>query len=314
VVRSRSLAVSLLAVLVLLPACGGAEQAPPHAATTPKASANAFPLTLVDDDGVSVTLQAPPQRIVTWAPSNTEILFALGLGGREVGDSGPFDNYPPEAASIPHVGGEGGVTPDIEKIVSLRADLVLNGFEGGQEWKDQLRKLAIPVFSIYASTLDDAIHDIRTVGRITGAAARADAVVRTMSAKIESVAAVVAKTVKVACFFEAYYPPLTTVGPHTFIYDILRRAGCDPVSARAKGDYPQWSVDKLVQEGPDVYFAASESAESPTAVASRPGFGGITAVKDGHVFLIDSDLVTRPGPRVVQALEAIARDLHPSAF
>ena len=293
---------------------GGAGKAQPHAGTTPKAAANAFPLTQVDDDGVAVTLNAAPQRIVTWAPSNTEILFALGLGGREVGDSGPFDNYPPEAASIPHVGGEGGVTPDIEKIVSLRADLVLNGFEGGEEWKDRLRQLGIPVFSIYASTLDDAIHDIRTVGRITGASVRADSVARSMSARIESVAAVVAQTARVACFFEAYYPPLTTVGPHTFIFDILRRAGCDPVSAGAKGDYPQWSVDKLVQEGPDVYFAASESAASPSAVAARPGFPGIAAVKDGRVFLIDSDLVTRPGPRVVQALEEMARDLHPAAF
>jgi iron complex transport system substrate-binding protein len=304
----------MLAVSVLLGACGGAKQAPPHAAPRANRSANAIPVTLVDDDGVAVTMKAPPERIVTWAPSNTEILFALGLGGREVGDSGPFDNYPPEAASIPHVGGEGGVTPDIEKIVSLRADLVLNGFEGGQDWKQRLRQLGIPVFSIYATTLDDALHDIRTVGRLTGATAKADEVVRDMSARIQSVATAVSTTPAVGCFFEAYYPPLTTVGPHTFIYDVLKRAGCDPVSGKAKGDYPQWSVDKLVQEGPQVYFAASESASSPQAVAARPGFAGIAAVKAERVFLIDSDLVTRPGPRVVQALEEIARDLHPSAF
>jgi iron complex transport system substrate-binding protein len=281
-------------------------------ATSPVAAS--FPVTVTDDDGVAVMLPSAPRRIVTWAPSNTEILFALGLGSEVVGVSGAFDNYPPEAASITHVGGESGVSPNVEKVVSLHPDLVLNGFEGGEDWKAELRKLHVPVFSIYGSSFDDAIHDIQTVGRITGASGPAASVTNSMTATATQVEAAVAKEPPVSCFFEAYYPPLTTVGPHTFIFDVLKDAGCEPVSEGARSDYPQWSVDKLVQEDPQAYVAVSESATSAGAVSKRPGFAALGAVRDGHVYLVDSDLITRPGPRVVQALEALAKELHPAAF
>jgi iron complex transport system substrate-binding protein len=317
-VRRSPISALVLGVALFTAACGSSvvrgSSGPAGSGSTPaRTTSPSFPVTITDDDGMAVTLNSPPARIVTWAPSNTEILFALGLGSKIVGDSGSFDDYPPAAKAIPHVGGEGGVTPDIEKLVALHADLVLNGFEGGQDWKQRLRQLGIPVFSVYATTLDDAVRDIRTVGRLTGATPQAAAVASGMEAKIDAVRGVAAQEPRVSCFFEAYYPPLTTIGPHTFIFDVLRQAGCDPVSVKAKSDYPEWSVDKLVQQAPDVYLAASESAASPGAVGKRPGFSGIAAVAAGRVFLIDSDLITRPGPRVVDALEDIARDLHPAA-
>jgi cobalamin transport system substrate-binding protein len=309
---SRMRTAALAAVLVLS-ACGAGRPPPP---TRPPRSPvpPSFPVTLTDDDGVAVIIKAEPKRIVTWAPSNTEILFGLGLGPRVVGVSGSFDNYPPAAASITSVAGEGGVTPDVEKVVALETDLVLNGFQGGNEWKRRLRDLGIPVFSIYGATFDDALHDIRTVGTLTGASLAALSVAQGMASEAATIDRAVSQQNRASCFFEAYYPPLTTVGPNTFIFDILRRAGCDPVSAGAKGDYPQWSVDQLVKDSPDAYLAASESAASPAAVARRPGFSGISAVSAGKVFLISSDLITRPGPRVVEALRVIAEDLHPEAF
>ncbi len=109
-----------------------------------------------------------------------------------------------------------------------------------------------------------------------------------------------------------YFPPLTTVGPETFIYDLLERAGCDPTTAAAKTDYPTWSVEKLIEGGPDVYLATAESAKSADAVAGRPGFDAIPAVASGAVVLVDSDLITRPGPRVIDGLEALEAALHPS--
>jgi len=307
--RLKWLVASLAALSLPLAACSGGRTPVPAPSPT-----RTFPLTITDDDGVSVQLRTAPRRIVTWAPSNTEILFAIGLGPRVVGVSGPFDDYPPAARSITQVGGAGGVTPDIEKVVSLRPDLVLNGFEGGDDWKHRLRGLGIPVFSIYATTLGDALHDIRTVGQVTGAQRQAYALAESMQRRIDAVTRAVSTQRMVSCFFESYYPPLTTIGPNTFIFDILRRAGCAPVSGEAKGDYPQWSVDELVRNSPNVYLAASESASSVQAVQKRPGFGGILAVHEGHVFLVDSDLITRPGPRVVRALQDLARDLHPSAF
>jgi iron complex transport system substrate-binding protein len=145
---------------------------------------------------------------------------------------------------------------------------------------------------------------------VTGARDAAAELTAGMRGEIQRALAPYAGMPMVSCFFEAYYPPLTTVGPNTFIYDVLKQAGCDPVSSTAGSDYAEWSVEKLVQHGPEVYLAASESAASVGAVGDRPGFSGIEAVAQGKVFLIDSDLITRPGPRVVDALAQAARDLH----
>lgn len=306
-VRSRRAVLAALAVV--LGACAG-HQGPRLA--QPSGSRAAFPMTVTGDDGQPVTLSAQPRRIVTFAPSNTEIVFALGLGARLVGVSGKFDDYPPEASKIDQVGGAGefGVNPNVEKLVSLHPDLML-AISGGDEWKKQVRSLGIPVFTINATGFEDLLHDIRTVGRLVGVPGRATALTERMADRAREIQAAVSEEDPVSCFFEIYYPPLTSVGPNTFIADLLKRAGCESASGHAKSDYPQWSVDRLVKESPNVYLVASESGSSPSAVAKRPGFKAIAAVAAGRIYLVDSDLVSRPGPRIVEGLAALARVLHP---
>jgi iron complex transport system substrate-binding protein len=264
---------------------------------------------------VAVTLPEAPHKIITFAPSNTEIVFALGLGDRLVGVSGAYDDYPPEAKTIAQIGGSGefGVDPNLEKVVALDPDLMLT-IAGGDQWKGRLRSVGIAVFTIDATNFDDLLHDILTVGELTGTQTQAASLTAGMQGTANAIQATVSAEAPVSCFFEAYYPPLTTVGPNTFISDLLARAGCTSVSANAKSDYPEWSVSSLVADSPSVYLVASESGVSPEAVADRPGFGAITAVTQGRVYLVDSDLVSRPGPRVVDGLTALARLLHPEAF
>jgi iron complex transport system substrate-binding protein len=307
----------LLGLAVTLLAAGCSSTGPQqHVVPSVSVSSSmaAFPVTATDDDGVAVTLAARPARIITFAPSNTEIVFALGLGDELVGVAGAFDNYPPEAKAIEQVGGSGefGVDPNVEKVVALQPDLMLT-IAGGDQWKQRLRELGIPVFTINATDFGDLLDDIVTVGKITGASDEAEEVVDHMSAVRAEIESQVSSEAPAPCFFEAYYPPLTTIGPHTFIFDLLRLAGCDPVSAEAKSDYPEWSIDRLVAESPTVYLVASESGVSPDAVAKRPGFSAIEAVAEGHVYLVDSDLISRPGPRVVDGLMALARVLHPGS-
>ncbi len=308
----RRLLSAVFVLTVLVPACA---QGGPGGGSASSTARGSFPVTLTDDDGVRVTIKAEPHRIVTFAPSNTEILFALGLGSRVVGVSGKYDNYPAQAQSIQRVGGAGefGVDPNIEKVVALHPDLLL-AISGGDEWKARLRGLGIPVFTLNATGFEDLLGDIRTVGRITGAAQRAAVLTSSMQKRADAISQAVSREPRTSCFFEAYYPPLTTIGPRTFIYDLLNRAGCAPVSTAAKSDYPQWSVDRLVEENPRVYLVSSESGVSVASVAKRPGFGGLSAVRAGRVFLLDSDLVTRPGPRVIDGLALLARLLHPDAF
>ncbi|MDP9341074.1 MAG: helical backbone metal receptor [Actinomycetota bacterium] len=277
------------------------------------APASAFPVTLTDDDGVSVTLKAPPQRIVTFAPANTEILFALGLGDRVVGVSGRYDNYPPAARQIEEVGGSTGVAPNIEKVVSLQPDLLL-ATSGGEDWKQRLRQVGVTVFSIDATSFDDVLHDIQTVGKLTGAEQPAAALAANMAAEAAEIKARVAAAPAVSCFYEVYYqPPVYTVGPGSFVFSLLKLAGCDPVTANLNTQYPQMSVEAIVRADPDVYLVDSLSAPSVAAVAKRPGYDALSAVRDQRVVFIDSDLVTRPGPRVVDGLRELADALHPSS-
>src|SRR5205807_3974371 len=118
---------------------------------------------------------------------------------------------------------------------------------------------------------NDLLHDIGTVGTITGAEPAAQRLIASMRAKAAAIQAKVAPEAQVSCFYEVYYPPLTTVGPHTFVYDLLRRAGCDPVTTGAKSPYPAWSLERLVRENPQVYLLDSLSGASPAAVAKRHG-------------------------------------------
>jgi iron complex transport system substrate-binding protein len=298
----------IAAVLLLLVSCG--ESTPPQASPETPSPVAAFPMTITDDDGAEVTIPEEPERIVTFAPSMTEIVFALGLGDRLVGVSGPFDDYPAEAKDIEEVGGAGdfGVDPTIEKVVSLEPDLFLT-IPGGDQWKQRLRDLDIPVVTLHADTLDDLLTDIETVGELTGAPEEAAALAAQMGTDADAITASAETTGHVSCFFEVFYPPLTTVGPNTFIYDLLERAGCDPVTEEAKSDYPEWSVDELVADGPEVYLVTPESAKSVAAVAKRPGFAAIPAIEDDRVALVDGDLVTRAGPRVIEGLRQLAEAL-----
>jgi iron complex transport system substrate-binding protein len=302
----------LLCLLLLAAACAGEDTTPsstgPTAPTgaTGVTSAAVFPVSLTDDDGVEVTIDAEPERIITFAPSMTEIVFALGLGDRLVG-VGPSDDLRRGRTSSRSAAREFGVDPNLENVVALEPDLFIT-IAGGDAWKEQLRELGVAIVTLNATDFDDLLADIRTVGAVTGAVEEAVDLAAEMAAQAQEIEAVA--TERVTCFFEVYWgPSLTTVGPNTFIYDLLERAGCDPVTADATSDYPAWSVDDLVADGPAVYLATFESAKGPTQIAKRPGFEGIAAVANGNVVLLHSDLVTRPGPRVVQGLQEISAAL-----
>lgn len=311
-VRSRSL-VAMFAVALVVMGCSSETPSTPPAG--PSAAAPAFPVTLTDDEGIAVTLTSEPERIVTWAPALTEVVFALGLDDRLVGVSGPFDDFPPEATEVEEVGGS-NFEPSVERVVSLEADLVLDGFGGGETWKAGLREQGIPVFTLKATGYDDAARDIRTVGRLTGATDAAEAIAGDLEAVARSVQAQLDGRPDVTCFYEVGFEGgFFTVGPGSFIYDLLELAGCAPATSDANEPFPQWSVEALVEDDPEVYLASSDSVGgSAASIGDRPGFASLTAVEEGRVAVIDADLLDRPGPRLGQGLLELARALHPEAF
>ena len=297
---ARFLALLLLAALVT--ACGDQRSPRPSRDEGPRTP---YPLTLTDDEGVETTLDAPPQRIVTFAPSHTEIVFALGLGERLVGVSGAFDDYPPEAASIEPVAGRSGVEPNIEAVVSLEPDVLLTAFIGG-EWKERLRDLGIPVFTTLASSYEDTLADIGTIGTLLGVQAESNRVVAEMALTAGEVEESLAQLDRVTCFLDL--SDLFTVGPGSLEFDLLERAGCDPITASADDPYPQWSLEQLVEDDPEVYLVAEGVPVED--VAEQQGIRDLTAVREGRIFEVNADLISRPGPRAAEGLEELAAALH----
>ncbi|HEY8414627.1 MAG TPA: cobalamin-binding protein [Thermaerobacter sp.] len=327
--RSKGVAAWLALGLVLaavLAGCGGATGggsgtgAPgsPAAGKAPGGEAVAatqYPLSVTDDAGRQVTIQKRPERIVSLAPSNTEILFAIGAGDRVVGvDS--FSDYPAEASKLPKVGGL--TDTNFEQIVALKPDLALT-IGGAEEQVKRLEELGIPTVVIQPATLEDVLARIELIGRIVDAQEGAARVVRDMRARIDAVRSRVSgipEDGRVRVFYEVWNDPLMTAGPGGFIHDVIEAAGGVNIAADAGSPWPQISLETVVEKDPQVIIVPQSLKNSydELKAGKRKGWEGITAVREGRVYSIDDNIITRPGPRLVEGLEQIARWLYPDRF
>lgn len=270
------------------------------------------PRTVVDSVGREVTLERSPKRIVSMAPSNTEILFALGLGDRVVGVTN-FCNYPPEAADIEKVGDHWA--PDYEKIVALEPDLVLAvGTAESQIVKD-LESYGLKVFVVEAETVDEVADNVELVGRITGAVKEAEALAGDIRSRIDAVRQRVAETAvgERPSVFWVLDSMLWTVGPGSFVHDLITVAGGENVAASSGQAYCQFSMESLLAADPDVIIMPIIDPAAADALAANEGWESLTAVKEGRVHMIDPDIVSRPGPRIAEAIERVAAILYPEA-
>jgi len=290
-------ALRLLALLLLL----GAAAAPGLPA------ASAHPMVVTDALGRNVRVAAPPQRIVSVAPSVTEILFALGLDRRIVGVSAA-DDYPPQAVQAkPRVG---GVVLDIERLLRLRPDLVI-GVAGLQRAQlERLVAVGLPVVAVDARTLDDVYRQIALIGRITAREAAAAQLVAEMRARERAVRRAVAGRRVRRVYVEIWAEPLMTAGGGTFLADLIARAGGANVFADLAG-WPQVSGEAVIRRDPEVIVVTYPQGRG---VLARRGWDQVAAVRARRVVVVAPSLVSRPGPRLVQGLEVLARGIHPEAF
>ena len=292
---------------------------PPIPTKTTIAQDQGFPLTLEDSLGRTITLDAPAQRIVSLAPSNTEILFAIGAGDQLVGRDA-FSDYPPEAAQITDVGGGWGDL-NLETIVSLEPDLVLAAELSPPEQVQSLESLGLTVYLLKNPLqLDGLYSNLLTVGQITGheeeAATLADALKERVIA-VEDKLAVVETRPLVFYELDSTEPNAPwTAGPGTFIDTLISMAHGENLGNVLQSDWGQISVEELLTQDPDFIILGDYTWGGVTVedVEARAGWETLQAVKNDHVYTFDDNLVSRPGPRMVDGLEAMAELLHPEAF
>ncbi|HEY6958774.1 MAG TPA: cobalamin-binding protein [Candidatus Limnocylindria bacterium] len=312
---TRRLATLLGVLVLLLSACGGATtlpSSPPTASATASPTAAAFPASLSDFQGRSVTVNARPTRIVSIGPSITEFLFALGAGDRVVG----VDEFSDEPAAAKQIDKVGGVKVNVEKVVSLKPDLVLTvKFSDGTI--ESLVSAGLTVLVVDPQSIADVSRTAVLVGKAVGAdgAKLSSAIDAQLSSVKEKVASATAKP-RVFHEVDASDPTKPfTVGPGSYIQDLIVLAGGTNVAANAGSAYPQLSLEEVVKDDPEVIVLGdADYGTTPDQVAARPGWSAITAVKNKKIFGVSDSLVSRPGPRVGDAALAYAKLLHPEVF
>jgi len=294
-------------LIVLLVACA------PQAAGTESPAA----LTFTDGLGREVKLEGPAQRVLSMAPSNTEILFAIGAGSQVVGRDSLSD-YPAEAADITDIGSTFEAL-NTESIVSLKPDLVLAAEINTPEQVKQLEDLGLTVYYLKnPHTLEEMYDNVAIVAQLTGHEDEAAALVESLKARVAAVDEKIAPlSSRPGVFYEldATDPAKPyTAGKGTFITLLIDRAGGYNIASDIDG-YPQFSLEQVVTADPAfIILGDARYGVSPESIAQRPGWENLSAVKNGNVVPFNDDLASRPGPRLVDALEELAKILRPGLF
>jgi iron complex transport system substrate-binding protein len=325
--RPRLTLPPLLVILSLAAACAAAPADTPAGAASeptspaPSASPAPFPVTLTDDAGRELAVDAEPMRIVSLAPSNTEIVCALDACDRLVGVT-DFDDYPPEVAEVPDVVIAASV--DVELVVAAEPDLVL---AAGNELTptaviEQLDGLGLPVLVLYPETLEEVYADIRLIGAALGRGSAAAELVASLEDRVADVVAAVEGVERPLTLYEVFHAEGTTytAGDGSFLASLLELAGATPLVGDAQGII---DAEALVAADPELILLGTASYDpsltDPAAaletVRGRAGWGDLRAVREGAVVpYLDDITTTRPGPRIVDGLEALARAIHPDRF
>ena len=308
---------SVLAVF-LLAACGTAADDKPKVDVAPEEEVveAAFPVTLTDAVGNEIILEKAPETIVSMQPSNTEILFGLGLDAEIVAVS-DYDNYPAEALEKEKIGAQ---QFDVEKIVAMNPEIVFAhemGLSTGEEGFQQLRDAGIPVFVVKnAADFEETYATIVTIGQATGKTVEAEKIVADMKAKVEEVIAKVATVDnKKTVFVETSpAPEIYTPGNNTFMNQILDMVGAENIAADQEGWF-MMDPEEIVNRNPEVIIVMYSYVETAVEdVYKRAGFDSITAIKNEAVVQVDENKTSRTGPRLAEGLEEVAKAIYPEAF
>ena len=274
-------------------------------------------ITVTDDAGTIITLNTTPTRIVSLAPSNTEILAALGLTDRIVGVTDVCD-YPPEVKNITSIGGYSSIST--EKTAASRPDLVLASDITPQETVNRLRGLGLTVVVVSPRNIGDTIRDIRLVGTVTGTGTTADRLAENLSDRLSTALPCTITSQRPTVAHVVWHDPLYVSGNDTLQNDVIVAAGGTNIFAEKSG-WGTVSLEEFLMKNPDVIIVnGGNGMDSKTndvildAFMNNPQYASLSAVKNHRVYAVDADILSRPAPRIVDATEQVARLIHPECF
>jgi iron complex transport system substrate-binding protein len=315
---NKNIARGLLALIIFGMALVGCT-APQATSPTPALTEISNPLLLEDGLGRSVQFDQPAQKIVSIAPSNTEILFAIGAGPQVIGRD-EFSDYPEQAKQLPSVGGGYGAL-DMETLIALQPDLVLASQLTPAEQVQAIEKLGVKVYLLAnPQNLEGMFENLLIIGQITGMRTKAQKIVDELKSRVAAVDEKIAKTgQKPSVFYELDSTDANapwTAGPGSFINTLITRAGGTNLGAKLKDAYAQISIEDLLVDQPDIIIVGDYTWGGVTVenVMERASWTGLDALIQEKVYVFDDNLVSRPGPRMVDGLEAMAKLLHPELF
>ncbi len=269
---------------------------------------------VTDDLGRSVVIEGLPETIVSLAPSNTEILFALGLDEEIVGVT-DFCDYPLEAEQNPKVGGFS--TPDLEKIVALDPDLILVTSMHKEGAIPALEGKGLTVLGVEPGNLSEMMDSIQMVGEVTGRQEQASTLVNDMKGRIDLVTDKTAELEKPRVFFVTWHDPLYSVGSGTVIHELISKAGGKNIFGDITG-HKVVDLEKVIERNPGVIVTSTghgEAEDKPLEWAkTEQRLSGTGARKNDRIYQVNADLVGRAGPRITDGLEWMAHFIHPDTF
>ena len=305
-----------MSTVIVLLLCAAIGWCPSLRAQTPPANSPASPLykEVIDEAGRTVRVPQPVQRIVSLAPSLTETIYALGLQDRLVGDT-DYCDYPPDAQKKTKVGG--AINPSLEAIAALRPDLVLVTKDFNRlETVHALETLGIPSYAVDPHTVADILSSTEKLADVLGAPEAGKALESELRQRLSALQTRLEGIPPRRVLFIVWTEPLISIGKQTFIADALREAGAVSI-VDSQQNWPQMSMEEVVHLQPDyLVFAAAHFAGGEhdfDVLATQPGWDILQAVQNRRYAVI-SDAVNRPAPRIVSAIEELARQLHPEAF
>lgn len=270
--------------------------------------------TVIDGIGREVTFENVPETIISLQPSNTEILFALGFGDQIIGAT-EFDNYPEEAKDIPRV--SDSVNINTEQIIMMNPDVVFAYTVGDRKSIEPLEKAGIPVFVIQtATTFEDVYADIKRIAEVMGVQEKGEELIREIKDVIQHVETKVSQIEnKKHLYLEiSSAPELYTTGSNTFLAEVMQKAGVENIFSEQEG-WIMINEEEVVDRNPDIIATTVDYIEDPVGeILSRSGWEEITALQEGNVFQLDGNLLSRPGPRIGQAVEHVAQVAYPELF